>query len=109
MNGATAKPHKLVRSGDWVEIGGDVKRRWRVTALAERRGPASVARTLYEDHTPPPPPEPPDIGMPRRERGILVRFMHGGQPVYSTAKAFRERAAALAARQLAAAESARDN
>lgn len=70
VNGATAKPHKLVHSGDLIEIsavGG--KRRWRVVDLAVRRGPATVARTLYEDLTPPPIPEPVDPGMPRRERG----------------------------------------
>jgi ribosome-associated heat shock protein Hsp15 len=70
VNGATAKPHKLVRGGDLIEMtmrGGT--RRWRVIDIAERRGPASLARTLYEDLTPPPPPEPVEAGMPRRERG----------------------------------------
>lgn len=43
---------------------------WKVLDLAERRGPASVARTLYEDLTPPPPPEPvPDATRPRRDPG----------------------------------------
>ena len=45
------------------------KRLWRVIDLAERRGPATVARTLYEDLTPPPPPEPVDPDLPHRERG----------------------------------------
>ena len=71
VNDTTAKPHKLVRQGDLIEIsatGG--KRLWRVTDVAERRGPAAVARTLYEDLTPPPPPDPIDVNaMPRRERG----------------------------------------
>jgi ribosome-associated heat shock protein Hsp15 len=72
VNDATAKPHKLIRPGDLIEISSvDGTRRWRVLALAERRGPASVARTLYEDLTPPPPPEAPhDPSMPRRERGM---------------------------------------
>jgi ribosome-associated heat shock protein Hsp15 len=71
VNGATAKPHKLVRPGDLIEIGGPHgQRRWRVVGVAERRGPAAVARALYEDLTPPPPPEPfGDVGLPRRERG----------------------------------------
>ena len=39
----------------------------RVTALASRRGPASEARTLYEDLSPPPPPKrrPPEDIAPR--------------------------------------------
>jgi ribosome-associated heat shock protein Hsp15 len=70
VNGASAKPHKLVRSGDLIEITTPAgKRRWRVLDLAERRGPATVARTLYDDLTPPPTPEPFDPSMPRRERG----------------------------------------
>jgi ribosome-associated heat shock protein Hsp15 len=71
VNDASAKPHKLVRPGDEVAFTTPVgKRIWRVTELAERRGPASVARTLYEDLTPPPPPQPvPDATLPRREPG----------------------------------------
>lgn len=70
VNGSTAKPHKLVHPGDLIEIstvGG--RRRWRVIELAVRRGPAALARGLYEDLTPPPVPEPVDPSMPRRERG----------------------------------------
>src|SRR6185369_17162959 len=65
VNGATAKPHKLIRPGDLITItltGG--KREWRVLDVAERRGPATVARTLYDDLTPPPPVEPVEPGMP---------------------------------------------
>lgn len=70
VNDAGAKPHKAVRAGDLIEIStSDGTRRWRVLELAERRGPASVARTLYEDLTPPPVPEPVDPFLPRRERG----------------------------------------
>jgi ribosome-associated heat shock protein Hsp15 len=70
VNGAAAKPHKLIRTGDLVEMTAPRnKRHWRVIGLAERRGPASLARTLYEDLTPPAPPEPVDLSMPRRERG----------------------------------------
>jgi ribosome-associated heat shock protein Hsp15 len=69
INGSSAKPHKLVRPGDLIEItvsGG--KRRWRLREIAERRGPAAVARALYDDLTPPPAPEPVDA-FPRRVRG----------------------------------------
>lgn len=69
VNGARAKPHKLVRSGDLLGITTPVgTRRWRVRGIAGRRGPASVAQSLYDDLTPPP-PEPVGIAMPRRERG----------------------------------------
>jgi len=59
INDNSAKPHKLVRQGDIVAFhSGSYEKRWKVCAIAERRGPASVARELYEDLTPPPPPRP---------------------------------------------------
>jgi len=70
VNGTAAKPHKLIHADDLISIthpGG--KRQWRVVDVAERRGPASVARTLYIDLTPPPPPDPVDPFIPRRDRG----------------------------------------
>jgi ribosome-associated heat shock protein Hsp15 len=70
VNDVAAKAHKVIHAGDvirfTVESG---KRTWRVVALGDRRGPAVIARTLYEDLTPPPPPEVFDSGVPRRERG----------------------------------------
>jgi ribosome-associated heat shock protein Hsp15 len=68
VNGARAKAHKLLRPGDLVAVSTTAgKRRLKVVAIAERRGPASAARCLYEDVTPPSPP----IQDPffRRERG----------------------------------------
>lgn len=57
INGASASPHKLVRVGDLVVLSTrDGKRQLRIVATAERRGPATVARGLYEDLTPVPPP-----------------------------------------------------
>ena len=50
LNGQRTKPAKAVRAGDRLDVRrGD--NRWEVTVLAtaERRGPASVARTLYEE------------------------------------------------------------
>jgi ribosome-associated heat shock protein Hsp15 len=46
----TDKAHAKLRVGDVLTIGirGRV-RVWRVTALAERRGPPAEARALYED------------------------------------------------------------
>jgi len=68
VNGVGAKPHKIVRPGDEVILTtDDGKRVFKVLAVAERRGPASVARALYQDLTPPTPPRDPTL--PRREPG----------------------------------------
>jgi len=50
VNGARAKPAREVAAGDRVEVRIG-QRRWTVvvTGLADRRGPASVAATLYEE------------------------------------------------------------
>ena len=50
LNGQRTKPAKAVRAGDRLDVRrGD--NRWEVTVLATaaRRGPASEARTLYEE------------------------------------------------------------
>lgn len=50
LNGATVKPAHALRVEDRIEISsGEVQFSLRVLALAERRGPASSARTLYEE------------------------------------------------------------
>jgi ribosome-associated heat shock protein Hsp15 len=50
LNGERVKPSKLVRAGDIIEVTiGSVRRTLAVTGVAERRGPASVAATLYEE------------------------------------------------------------
>ena len=68
VNGVSAKPHKLIRPGDEVVLTTEHgKRIFKVVDLAERRGPASVARTLYDDLTPAAPPRDPSV--PQRERG----------------------------------------
>lgn len=67
VNGRSVKAHKPVRPGDLLEVTLDrEKRRLRVVGLSDRRGPAPVARQLYEDLTPPAPAEPPAA---LRERG----------------------------------------
>jgi ribosome-associated heat shock protein Hsp15 len=50
VNGVGVKPSREVRVGDRIELTLD-HRRWTVvvTGLAERRGPAEVAATLYEE------------------------------------------------------------
>ena len=50
VNEERVKPSKSVRSGDVIEVTiGVLRRMLTVKAVAERRGPASVAATLYEE------------------------------------------------------------
>jgi ribosome-associated heat shock protein Hsp15 len=50
LNGERVKPSKAVRAGDTIEVTiGMVRRTLAVTGVAERRGPASVAATMYEE------------------------------------------------------------
>jgi ribosome-associated heat shock protein Hsp15 len=50
VNGERVKPAKDVRVDDRLELTvGDTRRTVLVLALAEKRGPASVAATLYEE------------------------------------------------------------
>jgi ribosome-associated heat shock protein Hsp15 len=58
IDGDSVKSSKAVKPGDQVEVLAPSGRRiLDVIALADRRGPASVAQTLYVDQTPAPPPE----------------------------------------------------
>lgn len=71
VNGTSAKPHKAVHERDLIEFPTPVgRRRWRVLALSVRRGPASTARELYADESPPPEVRaaPPSF-LPRRDAG----------------------------------------
>jgi ribosome-associated heat shock protein Hsp15 len=70
INGETAKPAKVVHPGDRIEAhtpGG--LRIVLVRVLSDKRGPASVARNLLDDLTPPPPPRELIEPFARRERG----------------------------------------
>ena len=72
INGTTVtKPHHALKAGDVLTFPlGRHIRVIRVSALGARRGPATEARTLYEDLEPPPartPPSAPGVG--ERERG----------------------------------------
>lgn len=50
VNGERVKPAKEVRPADIVEVRvGETRRTVSVSSLAERRGPARVAATLYEE------------------------------------------------------------
>jgi|SRR5690349_18188586 len=68
--GESVKSSKTVKPGDHIDVltpGG--LRQLEVVALGDRRGPASVAQTLYIDHTPPPPPKEEVFIDAQRERG----------------------------------------
>jgi ribosome-associated heat shock protein Hsp15 len=89
VNDQSVKPAKNVRAGDVVKITLPQGRRriLKVMALDERRGSATVARTLYEDLTPPEPPRTrlapppfrePGAGRPtKRERREIDRLRGG--------------------------------
>lgn len=50
VNGSRVKPAREVAAGDRLEVRvGQLRRTVVVTGVAERRGPASVAATLYEE------------------------------------------------------------
>ena len=50
LNGERVKPSKVVRAGDTIELTtGMVRRTLAVTGVGERRGPASVAATMYTE------------------------------------------------------------
>jgi ribosome-associated heat shock protein Hsp15 len=71
VNEQAAKPARPLRPGDVVRVSLPQGRRriLKVAALGERRGPAAVARTLFEDLTPPEPPRARLAPPPRREPG----------------------------------------
>ena len=50
LNGESAKPSKSVKAGDRIRLRlGPVEYRLTVTGIAERRGSAAVAQTLYTE------------------------------------------------------------
>lgn len=77
INGEMAKASRSLFVGDTVHAltpGGS--RELEVIALADKRGPAPLARALYIDHTPPPPPPcrgiPPSIGAVEKAERVPV-------------------------------------
>jgi ribosome-associated heat shock protein Hsp15 len=66
VNGGRVKPSKEIRPGDRVEVRrGHTEWEVVVAALADRRGPASVAATLYE--------ETPESAAAREQRALERR------------------------------------
>ena len=85
VNEQSVKPARLVRPGDLLHVTiGPSRRVLRIVGLSERRGPASDARQLYDDLTPPAPPRirslpqavrPVGMGRPtKRERRAIARL-----------------------------------
>ena len=89
VNDQAAKPAKLIRSGDLLQITQPGRKRIvRVVGISDRRGPGAQAAELYADLTPPPPPKeartPPSVHRPRgagrptkRDRRLLDRLSRG--------------------------------
>ena len=86
LNGARIDAaSRPVRPGDVITVALDRRVRvLKVLAFAERRGASDLARTLYEDLSPPPAPDPPAATRPagsgrptKRDRRALDRWQHG--------------------------------
>ena len=87
VNGQSAKPNRLLRAGNELEISRPFGRKQRliVRALAARHVAKAEARYLYEDLTPPPTPE--EIDMRRIERAYRAAM---GPPVAPDKRQRRE-------------------
>ncbi len=73
LDGDSVKSSKTVKVGDRIEAVTPGGQRILVIArLCDKRGPAAIARALYEDHSPPPPP--------REERNFAMRERGAGRP-----------------------------
>ncbi len=69
VNEHGVKPHHLLRVGDEVRVTREEQIRiLEVTALADKRLSAPLARDLYDDRSPPPPPREERPGL--RDRGL---------------------------------------
>lgn len=90
VNGARAKPHRLLRAGDRVEVttGPGLRRTLVVRGVAERSLPRAKARELYEDRTPKASPE--EIEARRFER-LLAPVRDPGRPDRRTRREERRR------------------
>jgi len=90
VNGQTAKPHRLLRVGDELEIGRPYGRKQRIVvrALADRHRAKAEARQLYEDLTPAPTPD--EIEMRRAERIYRAQMTQLKSPDKRKRRALRE-------------------
>lgn len=90
VNGQPAKPHRLLRVGDELEIGRPYGRKQRVVVrtLADRHTARAEARQLYEDLTPKPTPE--EIEMRRMERVYRAQMNQLRSPDKRQRRALRQ-------------------
>jgi ribosome-associated heat shock protein Hsp15 len=88
VNDEAAKPSRAVHPGDVLRVSLESGRRIaRIVAVAAQRGPATVARTLYDDLTPPAPPRSrvappayrdPGAGRPTKRERRAIQRLRGG-------------------------------
>ena len=90
VNRQTAKPNRLLRVGDEVEIGRPFGRKQRlvVRALADRHVAKAQARELYEDLTPAPTAE--EVEMRRMERAYRAAMTPPRAPDKRQRRALRK-------------------
>lgn len=91
VNGVTARPHRELRVGDTVAIARPSGRTQVVVvrALTDRHVAKAVARTLYEDRTPPPSPEAAEAR--RLERHLRAAMTAPRRPDRRERRALRDR------------------
>jgi ribosome-associated heat shock protein Hsp15 len=80
VNGQPAKPHRMVKAGDRLEIqrGFGTRQTVVIVGLAERSLPKADARKLYDDLTPKPTDE--EIAVRRAERVFRAAQVAAGRP-----------------------------
>jgi len=90
VNGQTSKPHRMIRTGDRIEISRPYGNRQSVvvTGLAERSIPRADARGLYDDQTPKPSAE--EIAVRRAERVFRAAQAAAGRPDKQQRRAVRK-------------------
>jgi ribosome-associated heat shock protein Hsp15 len=90
VNGQAAKPHRLVRVGDAIEIGRPYGRKQRIVVkeLADRHRARAEARLLYQDLTPAPTPE--EIQMRRMDRIFRAQMTPPKAPDKRQRRAIRQ-------------------
>jgi ribosome-associated heat shock protein Hsp15 len=90
VNGQAGKPHRLVRTGDQIELSRDfgAKQSVVIAGLAERSLPKAEARQLYEDRTPKPTPD--EIASRRADRVFRAAQVAAGRPDKQQRRAVRK-------------------
>ncbi len=90
VNGQPGKAHRLVKSGDRLEIqrGFGARQTVVILALAERSIPKADARQLYDDHTPKPTDE--EVAVRRAERVFRAAQVAAGRPDKRERRAVRK-------------------